>query len=145
MIHESNRGNERPGNWSCDLRASERPQNKLHFEGTTFNIKHTDIATLWLTRPRGPSQCKNSFLLKFLKVGAGVKPNSPFGLLERGWCLSHFWMTFLIIWCLFNIKCSCILLGALGLGEPENIIYSPTQHLILYCTALHYVFNTAQF
>ena len=46
-----------------DLRANERPQRKLHREGTTFNIKHSthtvaDIATTRLTRIRGASQGK---------------------------------------------------------------------------------------
>ena len=38
-----------PGNWSCDLRANERPQNKLHWRGQ-HTLKVTDMSTLWLTQ-----------------------------------------------------------------------------------------------
>ena len=37
--------NERPGNWSFDLRANERPPIKFHWEGTTFNIQHSTFNT----------------------------------------------------------------------------------------------------
>ena len=43
--------NERPGIWSCDLWANERPQNKFHSHRQTD--VGTDIATLWLNRPKG--------------------------------------------------------------------------------------------
>ena len=36
---------ENSGNWSCDLRANERSQNKLHWEGTTLNIQHSTFNT----------------------------------------------------------------------------------------------------
>ena len=35
-------------NWSCDLRANTSPQNKVHWEGTTYNIQndgHRDLLT----------------------------------------------------------------------------------------------------
>ena len=51
--------NERPGNWSWDLRANENPRKKAASDGANKQTdKQTDIATLWLTRPRGPSQWK---------------------------------------------------------------------------------------
>ena len=41
--------NERPGSCSCDLRANERPQNKLHsIAQHTTDTQQTDIATLRL-------------------------------------------------------------------------------------------------
>ena len=43
-------------NWSCDLRANERPQKKLHPMAHT-SIQ-TDIATLWLNRPSGAASVK---------------------------------------------------------------------------------------
>ena len=39
--------NERPGIWSCDLWANERPGNNFHWEGTdTRTNGHKDILTL---------------------------------------------------------------------------------------------------
>ena len=49
--------NERPGNWSCDLRANWALGGD-NIQHSTFNIQHTDIATIWLTWPRGLSRWK---------------------------------------------------------------------------------------
>ena len=52
--------------WSCDLRANERPK-KTAYDGANRQTdrqtdRHLDIATLWLTLPRGPSQWKYSLI-----------------------------------------------------------------------------------
>ena len=51
-------------NWSCDLRANERPRKKLHSMAQTDRHTHTqierqtDMATLWPTRPTGAELVK---------------------------------------------------------------------------------------
>ena len=58
---------ERPGNLSCDLRANETAQNKMHLGGTTY-IQHTDITTTRLTRPRGPAESVKRDLMTFASL-----------------------------------------------------------------------------
>ena len=50
---EEGRTNERPGNWSCDLRANERPPMMAHTD------TQTDMATLWMNWHSGASSVKN--------------------------------------------------------------------------------------
>ena len=80
--------NERPEIWSCDLRANERPQKKLHGEGTdtqtdTQTDKHRDSMTesaQWADSVKKKGTVKMRFVKKGNRRNDGVFNNgiSPY-------------------------------------------------------------------